>query len=110
MPVACYPEIVRLHIELFPRPAWEDRKLPVKTRESFRNEMALLLFLRLPGLRPSAVSVSYSTSAVSLVSQDAFAWDVLTNRQCLLDTSARIGSCRFNKMRIVFGQSSFYYV
>ena len=70
------------------------QKLPVKTRESFRNEMALLLFLRLPGLRPSAVSVSCSTSAVSLVSQDAFAWDVLTNRQCLLDTSARIGSCR----------------
>ena len=24
MPVACYPEIVRLHIELFPRPAWDE--------------------------------------------------------------------------------------
>ena len=27
MPVACSPEIVRLHIELFPRPTWEDSKL-----------------------------------------------------------------------------------
>ena len=30
MPVACSPEIVRLYIELFPRPASKDRKLPVR--------------------------------------------------------------------------------
>ena len=29
MPVACYPEIVRLHIKLFLRPTWESRMLPL---------------------------------------------------------------------------------
>ena len=74
--------------------AWEDRKLPVRVKSHFVLRWLFFYFVLLPGLRPSAVSVSCSTSAVSLVSQDAFAWDVLTNRQCLLETSARIGSCR----------------
>ena len=38
-----------------------------------------------------AVSVSCSALAYGLASQDAFAWDVLTNRLYLLDTSAISG-------------------
>ena len=60
--------------------AWEDRKLPVRAKESFRYEMALFYFVLLPGLRPSAVSVICSTSTEGLVLQDAFAYGVLTNR------------------------------
>ena len=60
--------------------AWEDRKLPVKKKSHFDKRWLFCYYEVLPGLRPLAVSVSCSTLADGLVSQDAFAWDVLTNR------------------------------
>ena len=58
----------------------KDRKLPVKKKSHFDKRWLFCYYEVLPGLRPLAVSVSCSTLADGLVSQDAFAWDVLTNR------------------------------
>ena len=56
------------------------QKLPVRVKSHFVLRWLFFYFVLLPGLRPSAVSVDCSTSTEGLVLQDAFAWDILTNR------------------------------